>query len=420
MATMLMQPVTPQGRVGRYPKHPFQINEVPYHVTPICLAPVLPGETLENLYFEARIVSDPVKNKLIGWKKEYYFFYVKVTDLLTDAIRDMFVDPDNTDLSVSLGAPAHGTAFYQAKGGIDYMNRCLQRITAEYFRDEGEAWNKYVGWAGYPMCQIRDTFWMDSLTDKDLMPQGPDISEATTAGDLDRLMDAFEQLRSLGIANMTYEDFLRSYGISVPKKDENKPELLARFSDFQYPSNTVTQGTGAVTSALSWVFKNSERKPKFFREPGFIVGISITRPKLYFAGLAGSAASFMTRAWDWMPGYLSALPETSLKMFGLDAGPLGDRTVDADAYWIDMRDVLMYGDQYQNIVPFNPAVADNGALNMVALPDASLNVKNPSLASIQQLFTTPAASYFVRSDGMVSLTIKGAQVDHTRGNFAEA
>lgn len=416
---LLQANLRPTDRVGRYPKHNFLAREVPYSAVPIMLAPVLPGESLTNLYFESRVVSDPVKNPLIGWKKEYYFFYVKITDLLVDAIRDMFVDPNNVDLTATLGAAANNSPYYIAKGAIDYRRRCLKAVMEHYFRDEGEAWDLLVDANGYPMVQIKDNLWMDTLTDKDLMPQGEDISDATTAGDLDRLMDAFEQLRALGVSNMAYEDWLRSHGISIPNKDENKPELLARFSDFQYPSNTVDPATGTPSSALSWVFKNSSRDPKFFKEPGFVLGVSITRPKLYYSGLAGDLSGFMGRAWDWMPNYLSAMPETSLKYFAGDTGPLGDRTTAPDSYWVDMRDLLLYGDQFQNMAPFAAVPATDGANHMVPLPTGdTFNSKNVSEAMVKQLFTTPATNFYIRQDGYASLSVKGVQTDYTKGNIA--
>lgn len=193
------------------------------------------------------------------------------------------------------------------------------------------------------------------------MPEGAAISGATDAGDLDRLMDAFEMLRSMGIVNMTYEDWLRSQGIAISNRDENKPELLSRFSEFQYPSNIIDPATGALSSACSWVFKNGDRKPKFFKEPGFVIGISVTCSKVYFAGLVGFAAGFAQRAWDWMPNYMAHMPETSLKNFTVGTGSLGDRTTDIDDYFFDMRDELIYGDQFQNVSAFDAVLATVGA-----------------------------------------------------------
>lgn len=424
----LIHKAAPTDRVGRYPKHNFRVNSLAFTAQPFFIAPVLPGETLSSLFFESRVVTDPVLNSIIGWKKEYYFFYVRMSDLLQDEFTELFIDPTNADLisSTALEVANNVQRTYTAKGGIDYVDRCLTRIVDTYFRDEGEVTADHVTsttFAGAPIVQIKDRLWMDSLTDNADMPEGAAISGATDAGDLDRLMDAFEQLRAMGLATMTYEDWLRSYGIVIPNKDEGKPELIARFTDFQYPTNTINPTNGAPTSAVSWVFKNGERKARFFKEPGFLIGISVTRPKVYFGGLAGSLASFMTRAWDWMPNYLETLPETALKSFAADTGPLGDRTSATNAYWVDMRDLLLYGDQFQNVTAFNAAPADVGAQNLLALPpvDASANSAiYPTEAMCKSFFVDAAGTaFYVKQDGYVSLSIKGKQTDYTRGTVAD-
>lgn len=425
MRTLMSAP--PTSRVGRYPRHTFGVASPAHAAVPFMIAPVLPGETLENLFMEARVVSAPVKNPLIGWKQEYYFFYVRVTDLLSDVIRDMFVDPTNTDLAATLGVGATSNMFYTAKGGVDYAFRAYKRIVEEYFRDEGEAWNvatsTYQG-ETLSMVQVREIGWLDSATDKDDMPVGPDPGAVSNAADLEALMQAFEQLRALGIANMTYEDFLRSYGIAIPNKDENKPELLCRFTDFQYPSNTIDPTNGDPTSALSWVFKNGSKERKFFKEPGFLIGISVTRPKLYFGGLSGNLAAHLTRAWDWLPNYLWAQENqamTSLKKFSSAAGPLGDRSTGDDAYWVDMRDLFLHGDQWHNGFQredgVNP-IADGG-LNALSSPaPTTLGLrKYPTQSEIAAFFVDGEA---INADGYVSLNIKGHQVDYTQANIAAA
>lgn len=423
----LLTPIAPTDRVGRYPKHTFQIRELPFTAQPFMIAPVLPGETLTNLFMESRVITDPVLSSIIGWKKEYYFFYIRMSDLNVDEFKELFVDPANADLisSTALETTANSQWTYSAKGGIDWTKRCLDRVIETYFRDEGETVASHVTAttnAGTPIVQIREQTWMDSITDNADFIDGAAIAGATDAGDLERLMNAFEQLRALGIADMSYEDFLRSYGISIPNKDEGKPEMIARFSDYQYPSNTVNPATGAPSSAVSWVFKNGERKPIFFKEPGFLLGVSVTRPKVYFAGLAGSAASFMTRAWDWMPNYLEQMPETSLKQFASDTGPLGDRTAATNAYWVDMRDILLYGDQFQNVAAFNPAPATIGANHLLALPGGDVsdnNWKYPTEAMCKSFFVDAAGTaFYVKQDGYCSLSIKGKQVDRTVGNLA--
>lgn len=426
MRTFMSAP--PTERVGRYPKHTFRANSLPFTAQPFFIAPVLPAETLSSLFFESRCVTDPVLNPIIGWKKEYYFFYVKMSDLGIAEFKELFVDPTNADLvtatAYEVGANVQRT--YCAKGGIDYLDRCLTRIVDTYFRDEDETTANYVTattFAGTPIVQIRENTWLDSITTETDFPAGAAIAGATNADDLDRLMDAFEQLRAMGLSEMSYEDFLRSYGIAIPDKEQDRPELLGRFSEFQYPSNTIDPSDGTAASAVSWVFKNGIRKPFFFKEPGFIVGLTITRPKVYFGGLAGGLSSFLTRAWDWMPNYLEKMPETALKYFAADVGPLGDRTTATDDYWVDMRDLFTHGDQFQNVTAFNAVPATVGSEHLVANPgglDAAIPIwKYPSEATCKSFFVDAAGTaFYVKEDGYVSLSIKGKQVDYSTGTLA--
>lgn len=49
----------PSNRIHRRPKHKFRVNVFPYDITPFLIAPVLPGETLANAWFECREVTPP-------------------------------------------------------------------------------------------------------------------------------------------------------------------------------------------------------------------------------------------------------------------------------------------------------------------------------------------------------------------------
>lgn len=420
MRTLLSAP--PTGRVGRYPKHNFRVNAKPFTLQPIGYARVLPGETLKNIKFEMRAVTNPILNPIIGWKQEVVFFYVRITDLLNDAIRDMFVDPTNAEITAGVEA-GNDSAWYCAKGGVNWMELATKRIVDTWFRDDGEVMADFALANGIPIVQVRQNSFLDSLTDEDVMPEGAAISGATDAGDLERLMEAFEHLRALGMANMSYEDWLRSQGIAIPGKDENKPERLWRVSDFQYPTNHI--GTDAVnkgvpTSAVSYVVNTGSREPKFFKEPGFICAYTIYRPKIYWGGLWGSAGGFAKRAWDWMPNYLRDMPETSLKHFPIDTGPLGDRTTLADGYFLDMRDELLYGDQFQNVTALGADPLTTYAEHLMPLPaGTAIKYKYLTETMINNFFIDPANPW-VKLDGYFSLSVKGHEVDYTVGNFAEA
>lgn len=427
----LLNTAPPTSRVGRYPKHTFLTKELAFTAQPFFMARVLPGETLENLYMEARVVTDPVLNSIIGWKKEYFFFYVRITDLLLDGIEDYFVDSDNASMTGTWSAADVQANYYTAKGGVPFLRYALIRIIDEYFRDNGEAFADHLTAGDVPIVQIREKSWMDSVMDEDTfnLYVGGDPSAETTAEGLEAVMNAFEHLRSLGMANMTYEDFLRSYGIAIPSKDESKPEMIAHFSDFQYPTNTIDPTSGVPASAVSWVFKNGNRSPKFFKEPGFLVGVSVTRPKVYFGQNFGMLGSFASRAWDWVPRYLNEgaavpMPETSIKRFEPNTGPFGDwSTALADGYYIDMRDELLHGDQFQNLsarsTGSNPADSAANHILTTMAADTWDAWKYPTEAQCKSFFVDSAGTeYNIRQDGYVSLQIKGKQVDYTQAHIA--
>jgi hypothetical protein len=414
----------PTDRVGRYPKHTFNVESMPFSITPLGIAPVLPGETLKSVFYESRAITDPIANPITGWKKEYFFFYVKATALLGDAIRNMFVDVHtaNTpgplvDLAATHGLPANDLKYYTAKGGVNYLELGLKNIVKYLFRDEGQDWNSFPTINGYPVAQIRENSWMDSLVDKDLVPDQAALDTAHDTGDLERLLSAFEQLRALGLANITWEEYLASFGINVDLLEEIRPELIHHNSDFQYPSNTVNPADGSVASAVSWVFRQGENKRrKFFKEPGFVIAFTVTRPKVFFGGLAGNMAGHLTRAWDWLPELLIEMPLSSLKRFEPDTGPLGDRLTQTDQYFADMRDLFLHGDQFQNRVApgANVDPVNNAVINQVALPDAALNWRYPTEAMVTALFKTAAVNK-VREDGYFSLNIAGKQREFSPG-----
>ena len=428
-----VEKLKPSDRVTRSPRHAYFMTQMPFAIQPFLIAPVLPGETLTNYFNEARLVSGPIKNSIIGWKAHQFLFYVKASDLLGDAIRDMFADPLNVDLAGTQGLAANSATFYTAKGGVPYMKLAYQKIVETYFRDEGEAWNKATVTSNgtselLAMAQIKEGFWMDSLSDKDLVPEQAEIDASADTGDLERLLLAFEQLKALGLANLDYEDYLRAHGISVPEEADtpSKPELIASWSDFMYPANTVNPATGKASSAISTVLKKGETSRKFFKEPGFIIGISVIRPKVYFTGLAGNLAAHMSRSWDWLPNWLNAYDGTSLKKFEPGTGPLGDRTTDTDGYFVDMRDLLTYGDQFVSVVGLGhlggnyahlgshngPVPHTDGARNQLALPDASLNWKYPTQQMVEAFFADEFNNG-VHTDGYTSFSIRGHQKDRT-------
>ena len=133
-ATITLQQATATDRVTRQPKHKFQIYTRPYQIVPFCIAPVLPQETLSSIWFESRVVTDPIKNSRIGWSQEYYIFYVKIRDLNErDTLDDLFLNPLANISGLNTAA---STPYYHAGGRPNYTQMALRRIVETWFRDE--------------------------------------------------------------------------------------------------------------------------------------------------------------------------------------------------------------------------------------------------------------------------------------------
>lgn len=149
----------------RRPQHTFQVRHRPWQIQPFLLAPVLPGETMKNLLMQSRAVTDVIKNPLIGWWLEYYFFYVKISDLEDrDLLQTMFIQP-GTDVS-SLRTAGVVNHYHARNDGIDFTALCLERVVDEYFRNEGEAVN-IAEIDSLPLASIGKQSGLDSLINAD-------------------------------------------------------------------------------------------------------------------------------------------------------------------------------------------------------------------------------------------------------------
>lgn len=411
----IMRNVQPAGRVPRNPQHTFQIRHRPWQIQPMLIAPVLPGETLKNLLLQARVVTDPIRNPLIGWWYEFYFFYVKHRDLAERAIvTEMHLNPAQDMSSLNQAATLNT---YHAGPGVDWVKLCLARVTEEYFRDDDEEATTFAV-DGLPLSKLalKET-WMDSLKDEAAIPgtgndhelpgQNPVIPDGVPAGFENHFIQ-WEHMRALKLTDASFEDYLRSFGVNAPREtlieEINRPELIRYVRDWTYPSNTIDPVSGAPSSACSWGIAERADKDRFFKEPGFIFGVAVARPKVYVNKQKGAGVSMMNDAYSWLPAILQDQPYTSLKKFAFNAGPLSG-TMAAGNYWVDLRDLLVYGDQFVN---FALTEIDAG---FVALPTAAMQRKYVTAADMDGLFKSASPANKVRADGVVSMTIHSRIVD---------
>lgn len=415
MRVSVVDPLKKTGRRMRRPQHPFSTRTRPWQIQPIMLAPVLPGETMKNLLLQARVVTDPIKSNLVGWWSEFYYFYVKHRDLAAaDTLVEMHLDPTTSVAGLKAGAAS--VPLYTYNGAMDWTNLIMQKVVAEWFRDEQDgAWNsKLIG--TLPAAKLSYATGLQSLRDSSLAAPPEDHELPGEVNPAPYGMDpafagkfaAWQQMVSLGVTEASFEDYLATFGVKTPEveEQESRPELLRYCRNWQYPSNTIDPVTGAAVGAVSWSVAERADKDRFFNEPGFVVGYQITRPKVYFSRQAGSLAGAMDDAFGWLPAVLGEQAWASLKNFANNAGPLTGAT---NGYWFDLKDIFIYGDQFVNY-----DIAADGAGNGVVMPVAAdHNHKYATAAMADALFKSAAPLNQIRADGVTHLSILGRLGDTT-------
>lgn len=406
MAARIVMQNARMTRKARFPTHSFSLESRPWQLVPCAIAPVIPGETLKNANTQARVITDPIAAgaaALIPWWSETYLFYVKLRDL------DIRNDVENALLKgVALPTKATATvAFYHAAGQVNWLELCYKRIVEEYFRDEGEAWDSAMidGYAAVSAVK-RQSNWADSLVvDSVGIPNGNELQNPHAHDVLSEYNEMYEQMRSMQMIDMSFEEWLGTYGIKGEATVEpHKPELLRHTSAWTYPTNTVNPVDGVPNSAVSWSLNERADKDRFIKEPGFLVLLKVERPKVYLGNQKSSASNMLDNALAWLPALMRDEPHTSLKALPKAAAfnPLG--TTQTNDSWVDLRDLFLYGDQLLNYLP-TANVAP-------ALPTAAGEMRYATSAMATALYKT-AAQNKIRTDGLVRFSVLGHQTTAT-------
>lgn len=398
-----------QTRVTRSPKHTFHLKHKPFQIQPFSLAPVLAGESLTHAALQSRAVSDVVKNRLIGAWMGYSFFYVPLSRILSAAdLKSLLMDMNYNPSALHTAARA---ATYHAANSIDWASKCLTAVVEDYFRDEGEAEGTYMI-DGMPAAQILGKSWLDSvyamteIPDAELPVGGP----GSSIEEFNDLYQTWLFMREMKMTEKSYEEYLQDAGVRT--KDVIKEvEVLWTSENWTLPANTIADN-GSASSAWSWSVGDSRtfegKNRRFFKEPGFIIGVTVCRPKIFLSGQVEQASALLDNALSWLPAVLKDQVETSLRAVAANTGPLRSVHTTGDGYMVDIRDLFVHGDQFVNY-----ATSTDG-VGLVGLPGTTNAASRyPTLAHVQGLFvgTTPAAQ--IEQDGVARFSLLGVQKDFT-------
>lgn len=381
-------------RRARTPEHDFHLRHRAYVIQPFMYHPVRPGETLKSILWQSRAVTDPLANPLIGWHLEYYFFYVQLQDAVPVGQEDVWLkplwDPTATFLTNWGTTPQRLENYNQTNAtNPDMTYKMYTRIVEEYFREEGETWNsahKMSGALALARRPRKDCF--ESYGTQ----YGPSVDVTINAADglsAQEIIDAMSEYMMLMDTSMgavtTFEDYLASQGQGSfsDVKRAYRPELIRVVKEWSYPVNTVDPATGTPTSAVSWAIQARADKDRYFREPGYIVGITVGRPKALRPAGSDQANNFRT--------YEDFLPQQAMHNPG--AG-------------LDTRDLFEYGAQFINFDPAGTYKANQ--LQWVNVDGTSTFGSvgpYPVESSINNLVWKTSTLNNVRQDGKVQLNI---------------
>lgn len=346
---------TPQNRRRiRSPRHSFNVSFLPWQIQPFMIAPVLPGETMSNLLLQGSARSDALLSDQLGWWFENYFFYVKHRDLKErDLVTQMHLDPATN--VASLRAQNRDSFTGTFGGGVNWTRLALERIVEEYFRDEGEGVYDFVI-SGEAIASMNIKNFMESAIfdsdvpqhDERLPGEYPELPDQGIPPGMEAAYEHWQSMRAMQLTTATFEDYLKSFGVSPAKElqveEIHRPELIRYIREWVLPQVKYDTSTGSAAPQVVVNMAERADKDRFFAEPGFIVGLVVARPKMYLNSIKGSGVGMMDNAYAWLPAVLSDEPYTSLKKFAANTGPVPDAQ---EAYWVDIKDLFMHGDEFK-------------------------------------------------------------------------
>ena len=389
------------ARGTRTPNYNFAgVNLAEYALVPTMFAPMLAGDTIAKASVSARVIM-PVQQlqRVQGAWFEHWLFLVRIGDMANaDDIRAMLIDPNASEI-----AP-------------DWRQLCMDAIVRNYFLDE--LYVEKSGWAGWsPGMRIRNprTGWWDSAR-----TYGGDYIDTVSAdpAEWDGQWEVYQQLRRAKLTTKTYEEYLASQGVNVPRPlrpevgnsvtgdpEAQIPELIQYSREFVYPQMSIaptTGGTAAPAATLQWFIQDKLARSRFCAEPGFLVAMSAVRSKVYVmtgTGGEGEVAfdplDFLNTAEGWLPIDFDTDPHTALSTIE-GAVFVGDDTATVSV--VDLREQFLHGaDEVQNGVIRN--VPDEVAL-LIPLTYADPPTGSAPVSGAEPMLSTYAM------DAYYSLAVK--------------
>ncbi len=395
-------------RHNRRPTFPIAGTLRPYGLYPVWAHPVLPGETLQSAVVKMRTLSLPVKHPLVGAWQESWLVYVKFTDL-DEELGQMFISDQFATTGFTAGADDPRT--FVKSGQVDWIRLALERVHKEWFVYEKETPRTIDG---VPMCKLNNVSWYQNMVFEDVDEAVP----VTDASDLYAHLQGWQMLQQMKLTELTYEDYLRTYGARPKDAKEGVPEILRFARSWTQPSNVIDTSTGTPSSAFNWNDEIKLDKAKRFQEPGFILHFTCIRPKMFQKNLAASMIGNLWGFSDWFPSYTLDDPTSSVKKLSKVDPVFGAAMTDAgtETLLYDHMDLLSHGETFVNDWSGPYDLPSATGMSVKTGEDVNdLRGEYPLEADIDALFTGATADrrlcYY---EGIANVVVSGHALDTTR------
>lgn len=404
----VVQPGQTKTRKPRDPNFPVAGTMEPQSFYPVMFSPVLPGETLDKVTYKSTVVSAPLASPLAGAWLETWSFFVRLTDI--DITLAEMIIGQMTD-ATAFEAATDNPRYFQKAGQIKWCELCTERVHEAFFRDAEEP----VRLAdGVPVIKRINQDWMDSAlkkVDVETVPtEGPE-SELTPQG------MAFLAMRRMGQGVTSYDDYLKTYGVSktiTPERGE--PELLSYKRYWTAPSNVINPADGSPSGAWYWRVDEKHEKPKRFVEPGFFIMFQAVRPKLYDGQQSSSYANSLWGFQDWIPSFSLEDPAAGIREFDPATQNIftgyGDNTAGTNVVF-DHRDLFTNGEQFINGAGRFDVPKSNGRILGTNAARQDVAHHYATAADITALYADPVTTRGIDYEGIVNMRVKGHVVDNT-------
>jgi len=413
-----------ESRVGRRPETHFDLIVKPFQIQPMCLFPVLPGETLMTCNIMLQGWTDPLKAVLKNniWHGEFYLYYVKFRDLpgWEDAVDDLgkdLIDMFETGEALTTHQVAGGTAWsYCAPGGVDYVKRALERVVECYWREEGQTWDGTASsllvdsvpiaklW-GAGRRDVHDRLTLATAYQDRRASADWDSSGTLTMDDLEMAYREWVGQKDGTELDMDYEDWARAAGGKVVARNDERedlhvPEEIAGVREYGYVNNTVEPSTGVPAVAAGFRWKKGQRKMIRFNEWGWLLGVVCFRPKMLLLNQQGLYAGMMQSRDNFFPPNMDPRSWSPHILIDDATGPL-KATLDAGNvdYYVNLRDLMKYGEQFVNYAPAQASSA------FATIPNSSGERFYPTASDAMSVFSDTTNGR-VRVSGVINCGIK--------------